>query len=128
MAIDQEVEIVDEEITKKEATKLANTFSSILTQCQKSRSALQTCSSDEACQKAFMGMTVCAGQYMCPLQHSSLLHALESHGDSSNEEMAEAKINTALDVLGECVANYDARASVAKKQYPKVFEDVLKKK
>ena len=129
MAIDRkEVEIVDEEITKKEATKLANTFSSILTQCQKSRSALQTCSSDEECEKAFMGMTVCAGQYMCPLQHSSLLHALESHGDSSNEEMAEAKINTALDVLGECVANYDARASVAKKQYPKVFEDVLKKK
>ena len=41
--------------------------------------------------------------------------------------MAEAKINTALDVLGECVANYDSRASAAKKQYPDVFEDVLKK-
>ena len=120
--------IVDEEkFSKSEATKVANTFSQILSQCQDTRTALANCNSDEECQKAFMGMTVCAGQYMCPLQHTSLLNALESHGSADNEEMAEAKINTALDVLGECVANYDSRASGAKKQYPDVFEDVLKK-
>lgn len=122
-----DVKVDEEKFTKEEATKVANTFSSILSQCQDSRSALANCNSDEECQKAFMGMTVCAGQFMCPLQHSSLLNALESHGSADNEEMAEAKINTALDVLGECVANYDSRASAAKKQYPDVFEDVLKK-
>jgi len=122
-----DIKVDEEKFTKAEATKVANTFSQILSQCQDSRTALANCNSDEECQKAFMGMTVCAGQYMCPLQHSSLLNALESHGSADKEEMAEAKINTALDVLGECVANYDSRASAAKKQYPEVFEDVLKK-
>jgi len=122
-----DIQVDDEKFTKAEATKVANTFSQILSQCQDTRTALANCNSDEECQKAFMGMTVCAGQYMCPLQHSSLLNALGSHGSADNEEMAEAKINTALDVLGECVANYDSRASAAKKQYPDVFEDVLKK-
>lgn len=122
-----DVKVDEEKFTKSEATKVANTFSQILSQCQDTRTALANCNSDEECQKAFMGMTVCAGQFMCPLQHSSLLNALESHGSADNEEMAEAKINTALDVLGECVANYDSRASAAKRQYPDVFEDVLKK-
>mmetsp|Transcript_15702 Transcript_15702/g.34010 ORF Transcript_15702/g.34010 Transcript_15702/m.34010 type:complete len:635 (+) Transcript_15702:66-1970(+) len=118
----------EEQITKSEATNLATTFSQILTQCQESKAALQTCSSDEECQKAFMGMTVCAGQHMCPLQHSSLVDSLTSHTatGAENEEMAEAKINTALDVLGECVANYDSKASVAKWQFPEVFDGVLK--
>ena len=128
-AVDQGIEQNDEEeITKSDATKMASTFGQILSSCQESRKELQTCNSDEECQKAFMGMTICAGQYMCPLQHSSLLKAFENHGNDANEDVAVAKIDMAMNVLGECVSNYDGRASVAKKQYPAVFEKTLQKK
>ncbi|KAL7527972.1 hypothetical protein ACHAXR_004416 [Thalassiosira sp. AJA248-18] len=125
---DDEQKIV---VTKSEAKQLATSFSNILSQCQESKEELQACSSDEECKRAFMGMTVCAGQFMCPLQHSSLIDSLSnlesSAGDEKNEEMAEAKVDMAFGVLGECVANYDKRASVAKKKFPEVFDEVLKK-
>ena len=115
-------------ISKAEATKIAETFSKILSQCKDSKAALQSCSSEEECSKAFMGMTVCAGQYMCPLQHKSLIETLDSvSGSNINGEMAEAKINVAMEVLGECVAKYDKRAGMAKKQHEDVFEKVAKK-
>jgi cytochrome c heme-lyase len=114
-------------ISKADASKIAESFSQILSKCQESKAALQHCSSEDECSKAFMGMTVCAGQFMCPLQHKSLMASLEDAANASNEEMAEAKINTAFDVLGECVTNYDKRAIGAKKQYPDVFEKVFKK-
>ena len=76
-----------------------------------------------------MGMTVCAGQYMCPLQHKSLLETLDSvSGSNMDEEMAEAKINVAMEVLGECVAKYDKRAGMAKKQHEDVFQKVMAQK
>jgi len=118
-------------ISKADATTMAETFSKILSQCKDSKAALQSCSSEEECNKAFMGMTVCAGQYMCPLQHKSLLETLDSVSGSNNtmdEEMAEAKINVAMEVLGECVAKYDKRAGMAKKQHSDVFEKVMAKK
>ena len=60
---------------------------------------------------------------MCPLQHKSLLETLDSvSGRDVDGEMAEAKINVAMEVLGECVAKYDKRAGMAKKQHEDVFE------
>ena len=116
-------------ISKSDATKMAETFSKILSQCKDSKAALQSCSSEEECNKAFMGMTVCAGQYMCPLQHKSLLETLDSvSGNDMDAEMAEAKINVAMEVLGECVAKYDKKASVAKKQHEDVFQKVISQK
>merc|ERR1739841_356061 len=116
-AVDAKV-AADETISKPEATQMAETFSKILSQCKESKAALQSCSSEEECNKAFMGMTVCAGQYMCPLQHKSLLETLDSiSGSDVDGEMAEAKINVAMEVLGECVAKYDKRAGMAKAQH-----------
>mmetsp|Transcript_17356 Transcript_17356/g.25862 ORF Transcript_17356/g.25862 Transcript_17356/m.25862 type:complete len:611 (-) Transcript_17356:33-1865(-) len=116
-------------ISKPDATKMAETFSKILSQCKDSKAALQSCTSEEECNKAFMGMTVCAGQYMCPLQHKSLLETLDSvSGSNMDEEMAEAKINVAMEVLGECVAKYDKRAGMAKKQHEDVFQKVMAQK
>ncbi|KAL7496191.1 hypothetical protein ACHAWT_009944 [Skeletonema menzelii] len=116
-------------ISKSDATKMAETFAKILSQCKDSKAALQSCSSEEECNKAFMGMTVCAGQYMCPLQHKSLLETLDSvSGTDMDEEMAEAKINVAMEVLGECVGKYDKKASVAKKQHEDVFQKVITRK
>ncbi len=119
----------DEAISKPEATKMAETFSKILSQCKDSKAALQSCSSEEECNKAFMGMTVCAGQYMCPLQHKSLLDTLDSiSGSDVDGEMAEAKINVAMEVLGECVAKYDKRAGMAKAQHEDIFQKVTAQK
>ena len=119
-------------ISQADATEMAETFSKILSQCKDSKAALQSCSSEEECNKAFMGMTVCAGRFMCPLQHKSFLETLDSlsssSGSDTNEEMAEAKINVAFEVLGECVANYDQRAAIAKKQHAGLFEKIISKK
>ena len=116
-------------ISKADATRMAETFSNILSQCKDAKAALKSCSSEEECNKAFMGMTVCAGQHMCPLQHKSLLDTLDSVSESNmNDEMIDAKINVAMEVLGECVAKYDERAGMAKKQHEDVFEKVMSSK
>lgn len=119
----------DAAITREEATKLASAFSETLSKCQDQKAQLASCDSEEECQRAFLGVTVCAGQFMCPLQHSSLIDSLSASGgaDEKSQEIAEAKISTAMDVLGECVANYDARAGEARRKFPEVFEGVLKK-
>jgi len=119
----------DEEpaITQEEAARLATSFSDILSQCQDSKKALTSCASDEDCNKAQMGFTVCAGKFLCPLQHKSLMDSLASHDNTNDMEMAEAKISMALDVLGECVANCDTRARAAKQQFAEVFEKALRK-
>jgi hypothetical protein len=65
---------------------------------------------------------------MCPLQHSAFLVSLEGYGvGSSNEGTAVARVDTALEILGECVSEYDGRASVAKRQYPDLFNEVISK-
>jgi hypothetical protein len=115
-------------ITSSEAAKIAESFSTILKQCQDVKADLKNCNSDEECRKAFMGMTVCAGKVMCPLQHKSFVDTLNGvNGNDGLDEMADAKINTAFEILGECVANYDKKASVAKKQHPEVFATIIRK-
>ena len=114
----------DVQLSKVEAKKLAETYSKILAKCETSRLAVKNCDSEESCRKAYAGMTVCAGQFMCPLQHTSLLASLESYGKETNEDVAEAKINTAMEILGECVSEYDKSASIAKRQFPDLFEVV----
>ncbi|KAL3809492.1 hypothetical protein ACHAXA_007963 [Cyclostephanos tholiformis] len=110
-------------MSREKATKFAATYSLILSRCEKSKNALRTCDSEEECRKAYAGMTVCAGQFMCPLQHSSFVASLET--ESTNEEMFEARINTAMEILGECVAEFDREASVAKSQFPALFDEVV---
>lgn len=116
----------DRQMCRVEATKLAETYSRILSKCEASRMAVKHCDSEESCRKAYAGMTVCAGQFMCPLQHSSLLACLESYGTEKNEHLAEAKVNAAMEILGECVAEYDKRAIVAKRQFQEVFDEAVK--
>jgi len=126
-------EEISMQISPSEAQKIAESFSRILSQCEAQKKALKECNSEEECNKAYMGMTVCAGQFLCPLQHYSFLQSLEGYEtaaeDGKNEgvEMAEAKINIALDVLGQCVAHNDKKAAEARRQFPDVFDEVLKK-
>jgi cytochrome c heme-lyase len=129
----KEVAVPDQEedertMSGEEAAKFADTYSRILSRCESHKMALCTCGSEDECNKAYAGMTVCVGQFMCPLQHSAFLVSLEGYGvGSSNEGTAVARVDTALEILGECVSEYDGRASVAKRQYPDLFNEVISK-
>ena len=119
---------IEETVSKADATKIAESYATILKDCNHIKTQLKNCGDDAECQKAFMGMTVCAGKVMCPLQHKSFVEALEGVSSGQElDEMANSKINIAFETLGECVAGSDRRASVAKKQHPELFEKILGK-
>ena len=111
----------------EEAAEFADTYSRILSRCESHKSALRACGSEEECSRAYAGMTVCAGRFMCPLQHSAFLASLEGYGAGSDDGAAEARVDTAMEILGECVSEYDGRASVAKRQHPNLFDEVVSK-
>ena len=118
---------VDETISKADATKIAESYATILKDCDHIKTQLKNCGDDTECQKAFMGMTVCAGKVMCPLQHKSFVETLESVSSGQElDEMTNSKINIAFESLGECVASSDRRASSAKSQHPELFEKILR--
>ncbi len=112
---------------REKAAKFADTYSRILSRCESYKKALRACGSEEECHKAYAGMTVCAGQFMCPLQHSAFLASLEGYGTGSNKDAAEARVDTAMEILGESISEYDGQASVAKRQYPDLFDEVVSK-
>lgn len=115
-------------ITEADAKKMAETYATILKNCQDVKTQLKNCGSDAECNKAFMGMTICAGKVLCPLQHKSFAETLEGVGGGKElDEMATAKINIAFQNLGECVAGCDQKAGAAKKQYPHLFEKIVGK-
>lgn len=119
---------MDETVSESDAIRIAESYATILTQCEDVKTQLKNCDSDAECRKAFMGMTVCAGKVMCPLQHKSFTETLEGVNTGNEiDEMASAKINIAFETLGECVASNDKKASAAKKQYPDVFERIVGK-
>jgi hypothetical protein len=119
---------MEEIITEADATKIAESFATILKDCQAVSAQLKNCNSDAECNKAFMGMTACAGKVLCPLQHKSFAETLEGVSSGKElDEMTTAKINIAFETLGECVASSDRKASVAKKQCPDLFEKIVGK-
>jgi hypothetical protein len=119
---------MEETITEADATKIAESFATVLKDCQAVSAQLKNCNSDAECNKAFMGMTACAGKVLCPLQHKSFAETLEGVSSGKElDEMTTAKINIAFETLGECVASNDRKASVAKKQYPDLFEKIVGK-
>merc|ERR1712029_391572 len=101
-------------VTESDAAKLASVYSDIVSKCQKHKAALQACSSDVECRNAFMGFTVCAGKYMCPLQHKSFVESLKG--------LESAEMDEAFEVLSECVSACDERATRASLQFPELFD------
>ena len=63
-------------ITEKEAMVLTQTFGKALGDCHNAKVVMDQCDSDEACAKASMSLTVCIGKTLCPLQHQSMIKAL----------------------------------------------------
>ncbi|KAL7548237.1 hypothetical protein ACHAWF_011529 [Thalassiosira exigua] len=120
----------DVDVPEAEARSLAATYRDVLSSCAAAKEAVNTCSSEEECRRALVGMTVCAGKFLCPLQHSALqtsMQGLESVGGKGDEELAEAKVDAAYEVLGDCVAGRDGRARAARARWPDAFGEALGK-
>jgi hypothetical protein len=82
-------------MTGADATRLADVYSLILSQCEESGEAVRACASKSECRKAHSGMTICAGKFACPLQHSSFMASLDAYGTGlMSDDIAEARINT----------------------------------
>jgi len=113
-------------ITELEATKIAESYTTIMTQCEHAKSQLDNCDNDATCRKTFMGMTACAGKVLCPLQYESFVDALREVTEGKEiDEVTNSKINIAFETLSECVSENDAKASLAKNHYPKVMQELI---
>jgi hypothetical protein len=100
-------------MTGADATRLADVYSSILSKCKESGEAVRACASKPECRKAHLGMTICAGKFACPLQHSNFMASLDAYGTgSTSNDIAKARINAAMEILGKCVSGDDRDASV----------------
>ncbi len=100
-------------MTGADMTRLADVYSSILSQCKESGKAVRACASKSECRKAHSGMTICARNFACPLQHSSFMASLDAYGTgSTSDDIAEARIDAAMEILGKCVSGDDRDASV----------------
>ena len=61
--------------------------------CRPAQVAVDRCTLDEECTRAALGLTMCMGQHLCPLQHGAVKKSLETDG-----------VDQVLERLHECVA------------------------
>jgi len=108
------------EIDETQAKDLAAVFSKARVSCRDAAQRVDECVSDSACAKASMGLTMCMGKLICPLQHGTLVKTL-SNDTSDDEKIQEAKIETAMANLSECVSLKSRQHAAAKKEYPQLF-------
>lgn len=105
-------------ITEKEAMVLTQTFGKALGDCHNAKVVMDQCDSDEACAKASMSLTVCIGKTLCPLQHQSMIKALNVDNVSKGYE---DRVEAALENLQTCVAASNTKMAQAKQLHPKLF-------
>lgn len=105
---------ISSSITEQEAQKLVEDFSTATQKCQKQRNALDKCASEEECTRATMDLTIGMGHTLCPLQHQTLLKALQQDDENT--------IEAALERVSECVTLKSQQHAMAKQQHPKLFQ------
>ncbi len=113
-------------MTGVDATRLADIYSSILSQCKESGEAVRACASKSECCKAHSGMTICARKFACPLQHSSFMASLDAYGTGSmSDDISKARIDAAMEILGECVSGDNRDASIGSHSRRQVIINVV---
>jgi hypothetical protein len=112
------------EISEKEAVEIAKSFGQALQDCREAQQKVNACTTEEECARASIDLTLCMGKLWCPLQHTTVVDALQS--STQNEQEYDARIEKALENVSECVANTSQRAKLAKQQYPQVFQGNVK--
>ena len=101
------------DISESKARELAEMFAKTMKDCQKNRRALDLCDTEEDCARASMDFTLCMAKTVCPLQHKTLVSALQNDDDHA--------IEPALERVSECVALQSQLRSLAEKQHPNLF-------
>lgn len=99
-------------LTKEQAEALVADFGKALKACPAQQKRLTTCKSDEDCAKASVAYTLCLAKIMCPIQHTSFTKALQDES-----EHADARIESALEVVNECVVTKTTQRNQARKDY-----------
>mmetsp|Transcript_15956 Transcript_15956/g.34686 ORF Transcript_15956/g.34686 Transcript_15956/m.34686 type:complete len:523 (+) Transcript_15956:168-1736(+) len=121
---EEEADLADVRISAKEASELAKSFASALKDCQAAQNTLDSCEDDDECARAALGLTICMGKIMCPLQHAALTKSLAaepSSSDAKSEAEYNARVDAALENITACVAAANERAAAATKVHPEAF-------
>ena len=97
-------------LTKQQAEALVQDMGKALQNCPAQQKQLSTCTSDDDCAKASLDYTLCLSKTLCPLQYSAFTKSLQ-------DDDAEAKIETALEVVQNCVVHKTAQRNQARKDH-----------
>lgn len=100
-------------LTEDQAKALVKDMGKALKTCTKQQKRLNTCQSDDDCAKASLDYTLCMSKTLCPLQHQAFTKALQD--DSSAQ--ADAKIESALEVVQTCVVQKTAQRNKAREVF-----------
>lgn len=106
----------NEQLDENQAMDLASSFAQIRTACRAAEQRVDECDTAENCAKASMGLTMCMGKILCPLQHNSLFQALSDDGSSNQEARIEAAITT----VSECVTLKSRQHTAARQRYSNI--------
>uniref|UniRef100_A0A7S3QEP1 Holocytochrome c-type synthase n=1 Tax=Chaetoceros debilis TaxID=122233 RepID=A0A7S3QEP1_9STRA len=119
-------EIVDINISDKEAKEIAKSFVTMLDQCKSVQKLVEECKDDEDCAKASLALTMCLAKVVCPLQQETVATALSDDNFDSNDEKAaeayNARFEKALENMSVCVNSKSQRAVIAREKYPEAFQ------
>jgi len=108
------------EISETEARQLEQNFATVLRQCRAAQETVDKCQNDVDCARASIDLTLCMGKIVCPLQHNALLQQLNNNNNDDDDD--DDAIEEALSRVNECVSLKTQQHTIAKKQYPKLFE------
>ena len=104
----------DMDLTEAKAKELSKVFDKAWTDCKEVRNALDACESELECAQASMSFTMCMAQLACPLQHKTLVEALQNDDDHA--------IDPALERVSDCVSLQTQLHEAAKQKYPHIFK------
>ena len=108
----QEEEDANFRLTKEQAQALVEDFGKGLKACMAQQKRLNACKSDDDCAKASVDYTLCLSKTFCPLQYQAFTKSLQD--DSAH---ADAKIESALEIVQNCVVQKTSQRNQARKDY-----------
>lgn len=102
-------------LSKEQAQALVQDFAKAMKACPAQQKRLTKCTSDDDCAKASVDFTLCLAKTLCPVQHTAFTKALQD--DESPSEHADARIESALEIVNDCVLHKTAQRNQARQEY-----------
>jgi len=114
-------------IEREDAIILVRKFAIVLKECEGFRKMMNECQDEEEYAQASLGLTMCMGKWLCPLQYGNVKDSLEAVklGDQglTEEQVKErdARVDNSLQNITLCVQNANSGLGIARKEYPDIF-------